>query len=80
MWFSAPYYSMVSMHSITQAVFSTLLQHCINASTLIVSCAVLQRNPVLRPSAAEALEHPWLAVEGEANEMPLQVGLCDNKT
>lgn len=36
-------------------------------------CAVLQRNPVLRPSAAEALEHPWLAVEGEANEMPLKV-------
>lgn len=33
---------------------------------------VPQRNPVLRPSAAEALEHPWLAVEGEANEMPLQ--------
>jgi hypothetical protein len=43
----------------------------------VLCCVVPQRNPVLRPSAAEALEHPWLAVEGEANEMPLKVGvLC----
>jgi serine/threonine protein kinase len=34
---------------------------------------LLQRNPVMRPSAAEALEHPWLAQEGAANDMPLQV-------
>jgi hypothetical protein len=28
---------------------------------------------VLRPSAAEVLEHAWLAVEGAANDMPLKV-------
>lgn len=33
---------------------------------------LLQRNPVLRPCAAEALEHPWLAIQGEANDMPLK--------
>ena len=33
---------------------------------------LLQRNPVMRPSAAEALEHPWLVEEGAANEMPLK--------
>jgi calcium-dependent protein kinase len=39
---------------------------------------LLQRNPVLRPSAAEALEHEWLAVEGAANDMPLKVKCCRN--
>jgi hypothetical protein len=28
---------------------------------------------VLRPSAAEVLEHEWLAVEGAAIDMPLKV-------
>lgn len=36
---------------------------------------LLQRNPVMRPSAAEALEHPWLVEEGAANDMPLKVGV-----
>eukprot|EP00878_Enallax_costatus_P014411 GHUV01015071.1.p1 GENE.GHUV01015071.1~~GHUV01015071.1.p1 ORF type:complete len:625 (+),score=149.12 GHUV01015071.1:250-1875(+) len=33
---------------------------------------LLQRNPVMRPSAAEALEHPWLVEKGAATEMPLK--------
>jgi hypothetical protein len=43
------------------------------------ACLCLQRNPVMRPSAAEALEHPWLAVEGEANDMPLKVSACGTR-
>jgi calcium-dependent protein kinase len=33
---------------------------------------LLQRNPAMRPSAAEALEHPWVADEGVPSQMPLQ--------
>eukprot|EP00879_Flechtneria_rotunda_P019176 GHRR01020134.1.p1 GENE.GHRR01020134.1~~GHRR01020134.1.p1 ORF type:complete len:506 (+),score=170.64 GHRR01020134.1:924-2441(+) len=33
---------------------------------------LLQRNPAIRPSAAEALEHHWLISAGAANDMPLQ--------
>jgi len=32
-----------------------------------------QRNPLLRPSAGEALEDPWLASKGMASDVPLKV-------
>ena len=35
---------------------------------------LLQRNPVMRPSAAEALEHTWIKDDSAASDVPLQVG------
>jgi len=33
---------------------------------------LLQRNPVMRPSAAEALEHTWIKDDSAASDVPLQ--------
>jgi hypothetical protein len=35
---------------------------------------LLQRNPVMRPSASEALENPWIRDDAAASDVPLQVG------
>lgn len=47
----------------------------LSPSALAFLQRLLQRNPVLRPSAAEALEDAWLAAGGPASDAPLKASV-----
>lgn len=80
------YMSSIAYHIVTLLPSQAILSQEINwdASELqsLSSAArdflerLLQRNPVMRPCAADALELPWVKDEGAASEAPLNVRLA----